>query len=370
VTGSSGHQVSYLARLADRAAPRPLRRGQARPAEPLLPPRPLFRAAPYRLDRVPDSGFGPPAADSGADAAAAVPAAAVPGAAVPGGGEATASETGGFPLAAIGRPGFAPLPATLPAPAQAASPGTGVPAGGAVRPGKPASAGHAGVLRPGPAAAGTSPAASSPAGTSPAGSGEPVAGRATAASASTGTAESGHGLMAQPAPGWLWGTPVELPGRAPVTATQTKAGQLPSAQGTGSLPSGDSQEQMPTAGREPGPARGAADHGNDRGNDRSHDRASDPGTRSASVPDLLPPAPGAEHPGPTGPARGSAGPARVTIGTIEVTVVPPARPPHPAEPARVPPRPPVMRPAASSLAETGSARLRGGLRRWYGIAQG
>jgi hypothetical protein len=101
-------------------------------------------------------------------------------------------------------------------------------------------------------------------------------------------------------------------------------------------------------------------------------RTGDHGKRSGVVRDLLPPAAGGERrdeqAGAGRPAREA--PARVTIGTIEVTVVPPARPARgAAEPARVPPLPPAARPA-SPLAETGSARLRSGLRRWYGIAQG
>jgi hypothetical protein len=102
----------------------------------------------------------------------------------------------------------------------------------------------------------------------------------------------------------------------------------------------------------------------------------DRGKRSGTVRDLVPPADGGERHGEqAGATRSgrSAGktPARVTIGTIEVTVVPPARPAHGAsEPARVPPLPPAVKRPASVLGETGSARLRNGLRRWYGIAQG
>lgn len=60
----------------------------------------------------------------------------------------------------------------------------------------------------------------------------------------------------------------------------------------------------------------------------------------------------------------------MTIGTIEVTVVPPAQ--RPAHTPPTPPAPPVPaeEPAATGLAEAGTARLRDGLRRWYGIAQG
>jgi hypothetical protein len=443
VTGSTGRQVGYLAGLADRAAPRPPRRGHASLPELLQPPRPLFGGAPYRLDHVLDPGLGPQAEDTATDTAAGSAA---------GGAGATASETGGFPPAGTAGPTVAARPAPT-QPAQlpgTATPETGAPAGRVVPPGKPTPTGHAAVLGPGlagprSAVMVTSPAASPPpadgratpvsagtvtvstgragtvtAGTVPAGTERadaPGAAVASDGATSTGTAalrhpdvapaqgmppsagasgpagpsatplpragrgqpvphpappephppEPGRGLLAPPAPGWLWGTPVQLPGPVPVTATPAQAGQPPSLVGTGTRPPHDSQEQVPPAAREPGGAGAAADRGHQQG----HDRASDPGQRSAAVRDLMPPAPTAEPPGPGGSARGSAAPARVTIGTIEVTVVPPARPPQSAtEPARVPPLPPARRHSASPPAEAGSARLRGGLRRWYGIAQG
>jgi hypothetical protein len=156
------------------------------------------------------------------------------------------------------------------------------------------------------------------------------------------------GLMARPATDWLWGAPVELPELAPVAATPTQAGQPASPPGPGT---------PPAAGR---------------GVNAAYGRARDRGKRSGAVGDLLPPDAGGERPGPAGAARGSAAPPRVTIGTIEVTVVPPAPPPFgPAGPAQVAPEPLTTRPpAASPLAEDRSARLRGGLRRWYGIAHG
>jgi hypothetical protein len=130
------------------------------------------------------------------------------------------------------------------------------------------------------------------------------------------------------------------------------------------LPPRGSREQRPADGLEPDGTRSAADRPGDRGN------------RSGAVRDLVPPADGGERHGEqAGATRSgrSAGetPARVTIGTIEVTVVPPARPAHGAsEPARVPPVPSAVKRPASVPGETGSARLRNGLRRWYGIAQG
>ena len=110
------------------------------------------------------------------------------------------------------------------------------------------------------------------------------------------------------------------------------------------------------------------------------DAADGPGRSggTAAVHDLLP-SPGLA-PGPIEPSGlrpggsrqlGGAARPRVSIGTIEVTVVPPARP-EPAADVQPPARAARgrsgegFRPAASM----GSDRLRSGLRRWYGTAQG
>jgi hypothetical protein len=101
----------------------------------------------------------------------------------------------------------------------------------------------------------------------------------------------------------------------------------------------------------------------------------------ATARDLLPPPASAPRPvelsgsnsGGSGQAPRGSAQARVSIGTIEVTVVPPARP------AAVPAReiePPAhapharFRPPSLLAASAGAGRLRDGLRRWYGIAQG
>jgi hypothetical protein len=172
--------------------------------------------------------------------------------------------------------------------------------------------------------------------------------------------------MAQPTTDWLWGAPVQLTERALVAATQ--AGQPQSPPGSGMPPRRASQQQLPVDGRLPGGMPPAANRGVSAAGGRAHDR----GQRSGAIGDLLPPDAAGERPGPAQAARDAAAPARVTIGTIEVTVVPPAPPPRgTAGPARVAPAPASTRPPADSpLAEAGSARLRGGLRRWYGIAQG
>jgi hypothetical protein len=137
-----------------------------------------------------------------------------------------------------------------------------------------------------------------------------------------GRAEAtGPGPAARPpARDWLWGAPVELP----------------------------------AAHREHGPT------------------VQRPAEAGRTVRDLLPPV-GTEHAGPGRSRREP--PGRVTIGTIEVTVVPPARPAHGAGiPPQIAPSPAgpltAAHPAAPRFAEAGTARLRDGLRRWYGIAQG
>jgi hypothetical protein len=106
-----------------------------------------------------------------------------------------------------------------------------------------------------------------------------------------------------------------------------------------------------------------------------HARAGDAPSRAA-IRELLPgTTPAIEQPGGRagGSQDGGAAPrARVSIGTIEVTVVPPAAP-TPAVGAVRPPAQtaPSRSRAGSALAlSPGSDRLRDGLRRWYGIAQG
>ena len=68
----------------------------------------------------------------------------------------------------------------------------------------------------------------------------------------------------------------------------------------------------------------------------------------------------------------AAGPPRVSIGTIDVTVLPPA-PPAPPAPGIRPPAQAARgwtRPPSLLAATAGAGRLRDGLRRWYGTAQG
>jgi len=147
----------------------------------------------------------------------------------------------------------------------------------------------------------------------------PAAGHTLAAPGRTEA--TGPGRAAQPpARDWLWGAPAELPAALP--------------------------------------KHGAAEQG--------------PAEAGGTVRDLLPPG-RTEHAEPGRSRREP--PGRVTIGTIEVTVVPPARPAHGAgtSPRIPPPLPaeplPAGHRAARRFAEAGTARLRDGLRRWYGIAQ-
>jgi nicotinate-nucleotide--dimethylbenzimidazole phosphoribosyltransferase len=98
----------------------------------------------------------------------------------------------------------------------------------------------------------------------------------------------------------------------------------------------------------------------------------------AAVHDLLP-SPGPAYgpieqssPGPGGSRQpGGAERPQVSIGTIEVTVVPPTRP-EPAAGVQPPARAAGghSRDGSRTAAGAGSDRMRSGLRRWYGTAQG
>ncbi len=143
-----------------------------------------------------------------------------------------------------------------------------------------------------------------------------------------------------------WGTPVELPRAA--------------------NPSADVLASPP--GRDTAPAPRPLDAADGRRR---------PGETSA-VHDLLPsPSPANEAieqsgsgPGGSGRPGGAAWP-QVSIGTIEVTVVPPTRP-EPAAGVQPPARAAGSRSrdGSGAAAGAGSDRIRSGLRRWYGTAQG
>lgn len=156
------------------------------------------------------------------------------------------------------------------------------------------------------------------------------------------------------------GTPVELTRPAELAAAAGQGGTrsaAPPGQLNGPPASWPGQARAATADGDQGPSAAAAATG--------------------KVPALPPPAlaPRPDEPtgpGPFGPRQqlpGAPGPDRVSIGTIEVTVVPPARPGTGSRPGARAPR---IRPRPASLlaADGGTSRLRDGLRRWYGIAQG
>lgn len=177
--------------------------------------------------------------------------------------------------------------------------------------------------------------------------GTPTPADASAQTPPTGAAEVAPRARPEPTPPTIiqWGVPVELP----------QALDPPSDQRAG--PVGNAKAFPLTAGSGdsaggPLPARG-----------------------SGAIHVLLPPAPAIDRPSSRsgGPRdAGGSSRARVSIGTIEVTVVPPARPTPPASDIRAFGQPAPTASRARSMLATGpgSNRLRDGLRRWHGTAQG
>ncbi len=405
-------QVGYLGRLTSRDAG----------LTPLQPPRPLFASAAYPLEGTldlspglsPGSGLADvlagDAAEADADGFPLADAAAQEWAGLPAGPRIAARDGALAPSAPV--PEGLPAPPASPAPpALPASPGSGLPALGPSGPGLsgpvtvgpgpgtvgPASRGGAGPARAGdraPATAdlsvptdgsrtpdrkpGALAAGSSTPGTGSSAPGMVLPSAMTVSSSVTpsrgapspvtlppvapvgtpGRPElASRGRAAQsPALDWLWGAPVELP---PAPATLLEPGRAPVTGVTG--PSLAGGTVRPPA--SDGPGAPGTPEGRDAGG----------GGQAGVARDLLPPSAPAlrsdEHAG-TGGARREP-PGRVTIGVIEVTVVPPARPARGAGEPRPAAQVPAVAPrAASWLAEAGAARLRDGLRRWYGIAQG
>ena len=227
---------------------------------------------------------------------------------------------------------------------------------------------------------------------------------------------AGDVARAQPPESWtspLWGTPVDLPrtiklppvtgetdvrvaasrsgaavppsGTAPVgTSGPAPVGMADSPQGqqTGDTgisvapPSGPGPVGM--AGSPQGPSGGPAGILVPLGSSDAADP--DHSERPAAVRDLLPPHPSAPRsmavldldPGGSDHKPRVSGRPRVSIGTIEVTVVPPAPAALPAPAIRPPAQvvPGWSRPPSLLAASAGADRLRDGLRRWYGTAQG
>jgi translation initiation factor IF-2 len=174
-------------------------------------------------------------------------------------------------------------------------------------------------------------------------------------------------------PSGLWDGPVDLT-QVIKQPTAGEAGR-PVTAGPPSRPAALAAPAAP-AGPTPGPVPGTTG-GLDPGGSAA------PGVGHQAPGQLVPPAPAAPGyllppparnpdpgpalgPEPSGPSRKPGAPARpgVSIGTIEVTVVPPA-PPLPE-----PPRTQAAHPVAKLAESAGTGRLRDGLRRWYGTAQG
>jgi hypothetical protein len=409
-------EVPYLARLARQAA------GQAM----LWPPRQLFTGEIGVPARWPDRGGSPrrhvtaatglpgplaPAAtgDDRIEAAHGVgtgeerwaglePASAASAAPLPAPGAPTTSaappSAPGTPVtpatstAPPSAPGTPVTPATSTAPGAAATPVTSAwpePAGLPVTPGRPdmheppqAAPRRRRTSSSGPPAAGPA----NPARTGLVPPGEPPAASSLPPAGGTG--------RARPPESWvspLWGAPVDLPEAlklAPVADEAARRAVSASPAGPAAPPSGPGTA-VP-AGSRPGQraddagtsvARGAAGH-REPGAGRA--TAPDRPRELTPVRDLMPPPasrtgpatmPGTE---PGEPYREPRAPGRpyLSIGTIEVTVVPPAPPAAAGREAQ--PSPPVTprwsRPPSLLASSAGRDRLRDGLRRWYGTAQG
>ena len=224
--------------------------------------------------------------------------------------------------------------------------------------------------------------------------GEPGRNRSRAAPGEPPAASSlppaGGTGRARPPESWvspLWGAPVDLPEApelAPVAGEAARRAVSASPAGPAAPPSGPGTA-VP-AGSRPGQrtddagtsvARGAAGR-REPGAGRA--TAPDRPRELAPVRDLMPPPasrtgpaamPGTE---PGEPYREPRAPGRpyLSIGTIEVTVVPLAPPAAAGREAQ--PSPPVTpgwsRPPSLLASSAGRDRLRDGLRRWYGTAQG
>jgi hypothetical protein len=309
--GDVSARVPYLAKLASKAA------GSA----PLLPGRPLFPGTAYPAGRL-------LAADDSADfprgrAGSAGPAARV------GGADAIATPA---------RPDRSGLTAVMTgavlasraqqAVATAVPPTTSALAGPAAQPAEPRSAGLMPSASAGPPA---------------------------------GAARSGP--PEDPAIVPSWGPALELPHPLELASVTGEASTRPAA----------APDQRRASGPGPHPMTGGAGAGSDQG--PAPAAAATDRVPPLPLPALAPRPDEATGPGPLGSRQqmpGGPEPARVSIGTIEVTVVPPAGPASHASESRPPAQTPRGRPRPPSLLATtaGAGRLRDGLRRWYGIAQG
>ena len=393
-------RVSYLARLAQQTA------GQVM----LRPPRRLFAGDGYSPVYRPDRDAGPPPDAEGAVRGAQPVAFPLPPGGDPGGvhapqaPELTVSRRGNrgvaradgdldVPVVAVPQqpiiPGAPASPAAFPTappslPAPSAAPAVqavpavqalpavqAVPAVQAGAPGAPVSraASPATQAEPGDAAV---PAQAEHVGMMP-----PTQAEVSVAGPPMASLAAADAARARPPATWpsaLWDGPVDLPH----VIMQPEAGE------TGALvtavppsrPATPATLAAPTPGPAPG-RTGGPDPGRRTGGSAA------PGARHQAPGQLAPPAPA--EPGhllpppaptrdpvpalglePSGPSQKPGAPAQpgVSIGTIEVTVVPPA-PPVPERP-----RAQAARPGPKLAEGLGTGRLRDGLRRWYGTAQG
>jgi hypothetical protein len=167
---------------------------------------------------------------------------------------------------------------------------------------------------------------------------------------------TGPGIPATPPPG-----PAPAGTASPQLGPPPTGPGIPATPGGAALPGGATTPGGPTT---PGSRNGA-------GQERSGEHAvvrdlvppSGPACRPIAVPG---PEPGVPH------QPRAARPPRVSIGTIDVTVLPPAPPAPPAPGIRPPAQAARGWTRSPSLlaATAGADRLRDGLRRWYGTAQG
>ncbi len=393
-------RVPYLARLARQAAERAT----------LVPPRQLFVGDTYTPVRSPGRDDSSQRRAGGA-AAGRFPRAlppsdagqeppAQPGIAFPRGEDVHGDSAGGAPGASAELAPGTGVPA-LPVASAVQATAAGVPA----TPGGPHAPRPPDVAPQSPAARAESPRAAGIASATPANAG-PVLQPGTPLPSSS-SRPAGDTARAQPLASWtspLWGTPVDLPQAIellPVAGETDR--QAPSRPRAAAPPPGPGpattarQRQDPprtdaaipaTPPPGPGPAttarprqdpprtdaaipatpddRDAAGRERSGGTTAVRDLIPPPASAPRSIA-MLGPEPGELHQKPRVSGR-----PRVSIGTIEVTVLPPAPPPPltheirpPAQVARGWTRPPSL-----LAASAGADRLRDGLRRWYGTAQG
>lgn len=385
MTGRAASQVTYLAGLASRVASAqpPLRLQPAQAPGSLQPPRPLFAGPAYCLDGPQD-----PALDQSLDRALGLGLDPAPGpgdnfrhqdglAGTSGSETAETAPTrwAGFPLAEAATQGPPARPGTR---AHGSTPAAEAPGPSGAHPSglHPSGTGPS-TSRPSGVAPGTAPSWPAPMAPGPSWPGSPQAAtprtsasrdrapRAGVAGSTSGRgAESSQVMTVEDTDGpdadagapaaaslLATGRPLAAPGSGPGRAEATGPG--PAARLLARDWPWGAPVELPAAHRK---------HGS---------TVQGPAGTAGTVRDLLPPA-GTEHAGPSRSRREP--PGRVTIGTIEVTVIPSARPAHGAgTPPQITPPPteplPAAYPAAPRFAEAGTARLRDGLRRWYGIAQ-